>query len=155
MEHREEAHNCVCDVQQGYETRHVTAAVGYKAELAYIQANEDITQTAIIASLSCAWDALPVPEVCTRGFVYLLAELGSDPGTHTNPQAASVMHSVLVRGIDTGTISMCGCFGQTLRVPIVPLDYLCDFFKSDEVRVFKISRAVTHEANGQHCDGVD
>jgi hypothetical protein len=155
VHHCEEADDCVCGVQQGYESRHVTAAVGYKAALAFIEAKEDFSLAAIRACLSCAFDVLPITEVGVCGCAYMLLDFWADPATSPDLQASSVLHSVLVRGIDTGTISMCGCFGQTLRVPIVPLDYLCDFFKSEEVRVFKISRGGMQEANGQRSDWTD
>jgi hypothetical protein len=50
---------------------------------------------------------------------------------------APVLHSVLIRGIHSGLLSICGCLIQALHVPIIPVDELCDFFKSDEVSVFK------------------
>ena len=55
----------------------------------------------------------------------------------TFTQAVPVLHSVLIRGIHSGLLSICGCLIQALHVPIIPVDELCDFFKSDEVSVFK------------------
>jgi hypothetical protein len=133
----------VCGVQKGYEARHVTASVTIKGMLAYVEANEDTSDAAKRAALSCAFDVLPMTEV---GVGFWLDAFRSDGGPSVCPQACSVLHSLAVRGLDTGTICMCGCFGQTLNVPVVPLDYLCDFFKAEEVRVFKIARVALQEA---------
>ena len=66
-------------------------------------------------------------------------------------QAIPVLHSVLIRGVHSGLLSISGCLIQALRVPIVPVDELCDFFKSDEVRVFKGLQALhSRDAHEQH-----
>ena len=63
-------------------------------------------------------------------------------------QAVPVLHSVLIRGIHSGLLSICGCLIQALHVPIIPVDELCDFFKSDEVSVFKHSGVQLSVHNG-------
>ena len=103
--------------------------------LAYMRSNEDCTQAAMRATLSCAFDVLPMTEVSgivvgfrfTFGIYACLFRL----------QAISAVHSLLVRGIHSGLVSICGCLIQALHVPIIPLEALCDFFKSEQVRVFK------------------
>lgn len=101
------------------------------------KSEEDLPKAAKEAALACAHDALPVTEVGLggggRGAVKCLVL------TTFCLQAVSVMHSVLRRCIDGGWLSMVGCLIQALRVPIVPVDDLCDFFKSPEVSYLNFS----------------
>ncbi len=84
--------------------------------IALINTEENCVNAALQATLACAFNAMPVTE------------------------AVCVLHSVLTRSINSGLLSICGCFIQALNVPIIPIEKLCDFFKSDEVSVFKVAR---------------
>jgi hypothetical protein len=49
------------------------------------------------------------------------------------PQAVSVAHSLLTRGIHSGMVSIVSCLIQALHVPIIPLHHLWAFFTEEEV----------------------
>jgi hypothetical protein len=44
-----------------------------------------------------------------------------------------VIERVLRRSIDAGLISITACFAHALNVPVIPVEYLCDFYLSDKV----------------------
>lgn len=48
-------------------------------------------------------------------------------------ESVSVVYSVLCRCIDMGLSALIGCFIQSLRVPVIELDDLINFFTSNEV----------------------
>jgi hypothetical protein len=114
---------------------------------AYIESNEDCTQAAMRATLSCAFDVLPMTEVVG---VDALSSPLFDPNAFYwfQLQAISAVHSLLVRGIHSGLVSICGCLIQALHVPIIPLEPLCDFFKSDQVSVFKRAPRIIQAGHG-------
>jgi len=58
---------------------------------------------------------------------------------------ASIVHYIFRRGFHGGLLSLAGCFIQAFRVPIVPVDDLCDFFKSDEVSYLRYERGLRVE----------
>ncbi len=49
-------------------------------------------------------------------------------------QVPAVAHSFLTRGVHMGSLIMTCVVMQDLRVPIIPIDDLCDFFAADQVR---------------------
>ena len=48
-------------------------------------------------------------------------------------QVPAVAHSFLTRGVHMGALIMTCVVMQDLRVPIIPIDDLCDFFAADQV----------------------
>jgi hypothetical protein len=79
--------------------------------MAFTANESDCVKAAIDATLACRLNPLAVTE------------------------APAVAHSLLTRGVHGGLLAICGCLLQALEVPIIPLEHLCDFFESDEVRL--------------------
>ncbi len=77
------------------------------------RSEQDMVKAAKDTALACAFDALPMTE------------------------AVSVIHSVLRRCIDNGWLCMVGCLIQSLRVPIIPVKDLIEFYTAPEVRYLK------------------
>lgn len=107
------------------------------------------------AALACAFDALPVTEVClssrrARSLPLLLTFLPLF-------QAVSVAHSVLRRCVDGGWLSMVCCLIQALHVPLVPVEDLCDFYKNPNVsylRANPVLRPAARMESSSACDAV-
>jgi hypothetical protein len=91
---------------------------------------EDLGKAAKCAALACAFDALPVTEVCFGSVVLRFWPIGL---TLLPFQAVSVAHSVLRRCVDGGWLSIVCCLIQALHVPLVPVKELCDFYSNPNV----------------------
>ena len=102
--------------------------------LALMNTKEDCIKASLEAMLASTFNAMTITEV-----IYLLYGMcrGVNLTASRTLQAVAVLHSVLTRGVDSGLLSISGCLIQALHVPIIPLDKLCLFFKSEQVRVFK------------------
>lgn len=99
--------------QNGYEYRHVGWSVWMRSVTQLGRSENDVIKAAKDTALACAFDALPMTE------------------------AVSVINSVLKRCIDNGWLCMVGCLIQSLRVPIIPIKDLIEFYTAPEVRYLK------------------
>ncbi len=52
------------NVQQGYESRHIVGAVWMQSLIALINTDENCVNAALQATMGCAFNAMPVTEVC-------------------------------------------------------------------------------------------
>lgn len=99
--------------QNGYEYRHVGWSVWMRSVTHLGRSENDMIKAAKDAAVACAFDALPMTE------------------------AVSVIHSILKRCIDNGWLCMVGCLIQSLRVPVIPIKDLIEFYTAPEVRYLK------------------
>ncbi len=58
------------DAQQGYESRHIAWGVWIQSIMASIDTEQDFASAGIAATQACAFDPLPIVEVCV--FIALL-----------------------------------------------------------------------------------
>jgi hypothetical protein len=131
-------HDQARGVQEGYESRAVAGTI-FQQTLMALMANEDLIlqandrnwymQPAVDATLACRLNPLAMTEVRPNVITANQPILSNTPV----PQAVSVAHCLLTRGVHSGMISIVSCLIQAFRVPIIPIHHLWAFFEKEQV----------------------
>ena len=133
--------------QEGYESRHVVYCL-WKTAMLCMSRDIPLMDAAHQAILTMHLNAMAVTEVIFLicDYVVVVVVLAAPPGMigwvsyyyvhcfcFCCCQVPAVAHSFLTRGVHMGALIMTCVAIQDLRVPIIPIDDLCDFFSSDQV----------------------
>jgi len=126
-----------CEPQEGYESRHVVYTM-WKTAMVCISKDIPLMEAAMQAINMMHLNAIALTEE-----IALASHIHFSLAWHAyrpiDPvwrcwQVPAVAHSFLTRGVHMGALIMTCVVMQDLRIPIIPIDDLCDFFAADQVR---------------------